>query len=907
MATLPPFPPRRAFGVTLARTALFAVVLMLMLAAALAIDRLPSLHNGRGPRQHVWSLLQHGIAGNTHAHHGLILLASTSEHSTTQRLAQATPDPQLRIFSTGVSGAQHWSARTHRYVVALNGKSRRHNAGYVQTRRRPPVATVRARTAAHADSISSLPAIPAHMEQRAYLTLYVNNVQQGEVLAIIHDGRVWLPLADLQRAGLHGIVAPAQTFDGQSYVSLLSLEPGIVSVFDERALSVSLTAQTAYLGSATVDLGGYAPAGLVHGQSTSSFINYALDWQNFNALAEFSEVGVSSHGNLYYSGLSFQPGGKFVRGLTNATFDNPAKMTRWVVGDTFAQSGLLGGSTFLGGISVSRNFSLNPYYVRYPGVGLTGQVLTPSTAEIYVNGHLVGTRNLVPGSFAITNVPVVAGGGTTQVLVRDAYGRTQTFTSSYYFSTNTLQRGLSEFSYNLGSQRLNVTSASGDYGKLVFAGFDRVGITDWFTGGGRLDAGAGLVSVGPTAAFRLGHGQLGLNGSYSNASGVGGGAAEADYSYQNSILSYGGTLAAMSSQYANLSLAPSADRATSLVAVFAGFAIGPRASVTLTYSASNWRTGGPRQDASLAGSVRLSNKFDLVVAAEHFHEATSSNQYSASLSYQVGRTVLAAVSQEGGTTGSGSAVSLQQSLPLGAGVGYRFERGSGAQLQDDDLVQVQTAYGLYQASYLNPGGVAQKDLLASGALVDVGDGVMFTRAVEDGFAVIDLPGLRGVRGYFNNQEVGRTDGHGRLLVPNLISYYGNRLGINDQDVPLNYSVDATEVTVATPYRGGTLVRFPVKRETAVAGTVVLAEQKSASVPAFGQLRLVLGGGKEVVSELNEHGEFYVEDVAPGRYPAQVDYAAGTCALELNVPTSHGVITQLGAVQCAPQQVGQRAP
>ena len=908
MATFPSSPQRRPLGVALTRTAVFAVILIIVLAAALAIDRLPGLHKpGRGialnPRLHVAL----PVKAKSPAQRGWARPAATHKSGHKGHVAQRASGCGPWISTIALSRTSR-KAAIGSSPVALKQTSRR---AEVSRERRAEKRLVAAQAHHHGQpaqvSSLSLPAGSAQTDQRAYLSLYVNNMPQGEVLAIIHDGHVWLALADLQRAGLHGIVAPTLTFNGQPYVSLQSLEPGIASVFDERALSVTLTAQTGFLGSTTVDMGGYAPPGLLRGKSTSAFVNYALDWQNFNSLSEFSEVGVSSHGNLYYSSLSFQPGGKFVRGLTNATFDNPSKMTRWVIGDAFAQSGLLGGSTFLGGISVSRNFSLNPYYVRYPGVGLTGQVLTPSTAEIYVNGHLVGTRNLAPGSFAITNVPVVAGGGTTQVLVRDAYGRTQTFTSSYYFSTNTLQRGLSEFSYNLGAQRLNVTSASGDYGKLVFAGFDRVGITDWFTGGGRLDAGAGLVSVGPTAALRLGHGQLGLNASYSDASGMSGGAAEADYTYQNSALSYGGTLATMSARYANLSLAPSADRPTSLAAVFAGFAIGPRASVTLTYSASDWRTSGPRQEASLAGSVRLSNRFDLVVAAQHFHEVTSSSQYSASLSYQIGRNVLAAVSQQGGTTGSGSAVSIQQSLPLGTGVGYRFEHGNGTQLEDDDLVQVQTSYGLYQASYLQTGNVGQKDLLASGALVDAGDGIMFTRAVEDGFAVIDLPGLRGVRGYFNNQEVGRTDGRGRLLVPNLISYYGNRLGINDQDVPLNYSVDATEVTIATPYRGGALVRFPVKRETAVTGTVVLAEQRPFSVPAFGQLRLVLGGGKEVVSELDEHGAFYVEDVLPGRYPAQVEYATGTCALELDVPAPHGVLTQLGAVRCSAQQVGQRAP
>jgi outer membrane usher protein len=743
-------------------------------------------------------------------------------------------------------------------------------------------------------------------EHKAYLSLTVNGMDQGEILALVHGGDVWIPLAELARAGIRGVSPPTRTIEGQPYVSLSSLAPGISSTFNDRALSLKLIAQSQDFASTSLNMGGNAPTGMIYGKNTSAFLNYALDWQNFNQVVEFSELGVSSHGNLYYSGFSFGPGGKFVRGLTSATFDNPAHLTRWVLGDTFAEGGVLGGGTFLAGIGVSRNFSLNPYYVRYPGVGLSGQALTPSTAEVYVNGHLVGTRALAPGSFDITNIPVVAGGGTAQVIVRDAFGRTQTLSSAYYYATNVLQKGVSEFSYNLGVQRNNVATSSGDYGHVVFVGFDRVGITDWFTAGARLDAGPGLYSGGPNAALRLGRGQLGLNAAFSHSPGFGGTAAEADYTYQNHLLSYGGTIARMSPYYTTVSLASTADRATSLASAFAGFEIGSRSSVTLDYTASHWRDSGPQQNLALIGSVRLSDKIDVVAAAQHVHASTSANQFTVSLNYQIGRNTIGAVSQQGGSVGSGSAVSVQQSLPLGSGVGYRFERGNGSQIQNDDLVQVQTSYGLYQASYLQSPGFSQKDLLVSGGLVDAGDGVMFSRAVGDGYAVIDLPGVRGVRGYFNNQEIGRTDGRGRLLIPNLIAYYGNRVEISDQDVPLEYSVDATEETVATTYRGGALVRFPVKREIAVTGKMVVANSHKDSVPSFGQLRVTIGG-QAVISELNQRGEFYLENVLPGRYPGIVDYADGSCAFELIVPHEHDMVTQVGSVRCAPPQVSRNTP
>lgn len=760
----------------------------------------------------------------------------------------------------------------------------------------------------YAQSQASLPRTPPSQEQRAYLTFNVNGVDNGEVLAIIRNGDVLIPIADLRRAGIHGINTASQVIDGQPFVSLRSLSPGISYSLDDRNLALRLVAQSQYFSGTVIDLHGNRPSDIVYSKSASAFINYALNWQNFNQLSEFSELGISSHGNLYYTGFNIQPGGKVIRGLSNATFDNPALMKRWVVGDTFANGGELGGSTFLGGISVSRNFSLNPYFVRYPGVGLSGQTLTPSTAEIYVNGHLVGTQQLPPGKFDITNIPVVAGGGNTQVVVRDAFGRTQTLSSRYYYSTTVLQRGLSQYSYNLGAQRSNVGASSADYGPLVFVGSDRVGVTDWFTAGARLDGGPRMISGGPTASVRLGSGQLGMNAALSHASGLSGGAAEVDYSYQNRYLSFGGSLAGISPNYANASLSPVQDRATHLADAFAGFEVGPNASVTLNYATSDLRDGSRRQQLSLAGAVRLSNKFDLVATASHFHTdpSFSANQCFLALNYQLGRNTLAAVSQQGGTGGAGSGISVQQSLPLGTGVGYLFEHGSGSQIQNQDLFQYQTSFGLYQASYLQVNGSSQKAILASGGLVDAGDGIMFTRAVEDGFAVIDLPNLRGVRGYFNNQLVGRTDAKGRLLIPNLLAYYRNKVEISDQDIPLDYSVQGTEETVAPPYRGGALVRFPVQRVSAITGSMVVDDMRKFSVPSFGQLRMMVDG-QPVVSELGRRGEFYLENVAPGRYPGEVEYADGLCAFQLVVPGGRDAVTDVGRIRCAPPQVSGTAP
>lgn len=826
-------------------------------------------------------------------HHGTAAAGAPIHHRSRSHLLTLRGLPlsnRARSKAVRLGSTTHSSPVTHSTTSIASSRSTKTS----------PVSVHRGR-ASRSATVAIAPSFepqPAAQDGRAILSFTVNGVDDGQVVVELRHDDVLVPLADLERASLH--VSPAVIMiDGRAYVSLDSLLPGITYAFSQRDLSLTITAQSQDLGPTVVDLSrGNRPLDILYAQNSSFFFNYALDWTNFSQLADFSELGISSHGNLYYTGFNVGPTGKFLRGLTNATFDNPSLMKRLVVGDAYAESGELGGSTYFAGLSVSRNFNLNPYFVQYPGVGISGQTLSPSTAYIYVNGNLVGTQQLPPGTFQINNIPVVAGSGNTQVVVRDAFGRTQTLSSSYNFSTTVLQRGLSQYSYDAGAQRSDVSSSNGHYGPLIFVGSDRVGITDWLTAGARLEKSPGLISGGPTASVRLGSGQLGFSAAFSRAGGLGGDAGQLDYSYQGRQVSFGGSLSGESAHYANVSLTTQQDRAMQFADAYAGAEVGHHASLTLNYSASRSRDSGWSHAVSLAGAIQLSNNFDLTATASRLHDGSNhaGNQYFLALNYQVGRNTLGAVSQQGGSTGGGNGVSVQQSLPLGSGIGYLFSHGTGSEIHDQDLFQYQSPLGLYQASYLQTGGSRQEDLLASGGVVDAGDGLMFTRAVEDSFAVVDLPDLRGVRGYFNNQLVGTTDAKGRLLIPDLLSYYGNRLQISDQDIPLDYNIVSTEETVAPPYRGGALVRFPVERVQAAKGTIFVDRPSRLSIPSFGQLRLSVDG-RQLESELGAQGEFYLENVAPGQYSGIVDYADGSCAVHMTIPKRLAPVSDIGLIRC----------
>ena len=289
--------------------------------------------------------------------------------------------------------------------------------------------------------------------ERVLLPVSVNGVSKGELLAFLEDGDIFLRVADLEDAGVRGFSGRRVPAPEGELVALGSLAPDVTFSFDTEAVALTLTTFPRYLGNTTRDLGNSRPDSIAYSTDTSAFVNYSVNWHNFKSLDAFAETGVSFHGNLLYASGSRDAQGRFTRGLTSYTVDDREHLTRWVVGDDFASAGTLGGALLLGGVGVSRNFELDPYFVRYPTFGLSGAVMTPSTADVYVNGAIVRREQLPPGQFDLTNLPVPAGSGNATVVIRDAFGGERTLASPFYSSSAVLARGLSEYTYNIGFVR----------------------------------------------------------------------------------------------------------------------------------------------------------------------------------------------------------------------------------------------------------------------------------------------------------------------------------------------------------------------------------------------------------------------------------------------------------------------
>lgn len=732
--------------------------------------------------------------------------------------------------------------------------------------------------------------------------LVVDGVAQGDIQVRLRGADVLAPVARLQEVGIDVSQRPQETIEGAAYIPLPSLAPAMTYAIDTQELILRLDNQARLGQTALLDLQSRPPPNIEYSRPLSSFLNYAVQARNFNAFDGFGEFGASWHGHLLLSDFRMRYDGKFIRGLSSLTFDDRPGMRRVVVGDSFSQTGLLGGGLFIGGVKLTRQFSLNPYFIRFPSFGMSGAVSTQSQAQVYVNGRLVGTQNIQPGAFELQNIPMINGAGTTEVVLKDVYGRQQVVASPYYFSTGVLKPGLNEYSYGAGARRYNVGVESFDYGRPVVQGLHRLGLTNWLTGGLQAELSQDLAQGGAMVTTRTMFGEIeaAIAGSYEmqGASGV---AGSLGYSYLSRHFSAGGLARAQSNHYANLTLPSWANRSLLEGTVFVAKPIGNRVSLTLQYTGAAYRDSPRRDRVGLLGNIRIADYTNLTanVAYQRFDVQ---NQFEAfvMLTQHLGGNTTASLAHNQQGSRMRESAQIQKPLGLGEGYGYRATVEGGDVFHAEALGQYQTEFGRYEVAYDRLGSQNNVMATASGALVLIGGGLFATRPMSDSFALLQVPDVKGVRGYLNHQPVGATDSDGDLLIPFLLPYYGNRISIADEDIPLTRSIDRTERIVAPPYRGGALARFAARPVQGVTGFIQMLRDGTAITPAYGQLIVDLGD-KVMESPLGERGQFYLESIPTGvSLPARVEHEDATCEFTMMVRASKSAanfLINVGVQKC----------
>jgi outer membrane usher protein len=501
----------------------------------------------------------------------------------------------------------------------------------------------------------------------------------------------------------------------------------------------------------------------------------------------------------------------------------------------------------------------------------------------------------------------LSGVSNTEVVVKNAFGGSQVINAPFYVGATLLQPGLNSYQYSIGPMRNNLSTSSWQYGPLALSAGHSIGVTSWFTPGYRLEATRDLISGGPqfTVGSSFGAAQLALAASEDRRQGGNGAAASFLYQYISPQFGVDSQLQWMSPHYSNLTQSSSINRPIIQANSSINYSLG-KVSFGLQHVYSRSRdakTGGSTLHQILASMfLTLSERVNLSVTLGHELPGNqlSANEAFVGLSYYLGNTTTAMASYAHERSESSAVGSLQKGLPYGPGYGYLLQArgGSGGSPQQAALLQYQTEKGYYEGDYYHLGDKSSGTMTLAGGVIGIGRRLFLTRPVQNGFALVRVPGVSNVECEWSNQSVAITDRAGDCLYPNLLPYYGNQLGINDKNIPLNYSVGATQKVIAVPYRGGAMIKFPVHTIHQIIGHLLVLDSGKRIVPANGQV--TVHSKPDLISPIGDDGEFYFEDIPVGTVNALVEYKDGSCSFNVVVPEFKEPLYKMGIVTCKKQ-------
>ncbi|WP_458071123.1 fimbria/pilus outer membrane usher protein [Rhodanobacter sp. BL-MT-08] len=746
----------------------------------------------------------------------------------------------------------------------------------------------------------SLLCSPGVMAQSSKMLLdfCVNGSCYGTAFVLVRHSHILVEDDALKRASipLEGVaeerIGAKQFVDITAYAAKGSVE------LDDKAgrLSVNLPANA--FAANSLNLNPRA-AVLKPTAVPSLFVNYALNAGSQDGSASaYLDGGVAYGQWLLRDTPSWSQSQGFSRGLTRLEYDDSSHLRRLTIGDQYVfSSDGLGGTALLGGIGLVRAFDLDPYLITFPQPTISGLLQAPGTVDIYKNGVLVGQRQIAAGPFNLSGLGLGPGANNVSVVIHDPFGGTRTLQQSFYGATQLLSQGLSDYAFQAGIERTSTLANGYEAGRGVLLLRQNYGFTNALTAGYRMEAENGLVNAGTSASVRLPIGYLSGGIAASRNHGEQGQGSSLGYQYSNQRVSLGVGVQTYSSDYSRIGddLLPASVRPRRVS--YANASWSPFGRFSLQASAGDivYASGARQRNVGINGTFNLPGDVSLLLGVNRQLNRPGDNdkQLTANLVIPLGNGSIGFNGTHDANSGSSYGFSAQRSVPTDTGWGYSVNAQQGSS-GASDLAQLdyQGRDGLVQFTGQRFGGQTSGNILVSGSVIAMDDHVYAGRVLQNGYALVETPGVADVGITRENQPVGKTDANGTLLVTNLLPYQANKVGIDQNSVPLQYQIDSTQQMMSVPRLGGTIVRFGVHTLHAARGTLTL----DGKPVQYGNATLQ-AGNKSLKTLIGLDGSFYFPDLPAGNYQLRANTGSGDMRCMLHMPASKKPMTNLGKLSC----------
>ena len=525
---------------------------------------------------------------------------------------------------------------------------------------------------------------------------------------------------------------------------------------------------------------------------------------------------------------------------------------------------------------------------------LEGSATVPSVVDVYVNNALQGSREVAPGPFELTNVPVQSGGGTVQLVMHDLLGRQVVTEQSYYASSVLLRRGLHDFSYEIGFVRSGFGTRSNDYGAPIASTSHRYGLTDRITleGHAQVSRAAQVAGLGVNLSlFDLGI--IGGAASVSRSARGGGALVSGSFERRGSGFSMGLRAEYATAGYSFVGIGDGNRPARLSAQAFADL---PVFGGSLGLNLIHRERRGDEENESLAGlfaNVPLVDAASLQLFARRAVAGNGRTVLGAHLAIALGggRSASASVEHRG-DGGFSHNLSYQQDAPTGIGSGYRASaRFDGGRRTLESAYSYNAAPVSVGAHLSRAGSRTGIRLSARGSVGLVGGRVFASRSLGTSFAQVQVGRHAGVRVYADNQLIGVTGEDGSLVIPSLRAFDRNMLRIDETDLPLDVQIARTEIPVRPFARAGAVVRFAVRTERGVLLQVRLED--GSALPAGALIRVPGDAELYVVASA---GEVYIPTL-DGTALLEASWGERRCAFQVTVPEGDDPQPRIAGLVC----------
>ncbi len=602
--------------------------------------------------------------------------------------------------------------------------------------------------------------------------------------------------------------------------------------------------------------------------------------------------------------------GGYKRYDTSFRTAHAASATTWEFGDFITRSLSDASAVRLGGVQISRDFSVRPDIITYPLPRFAGRAALPSTVELLIDGRIVTNTQVDPGQFLLDTLPFNSGAGQAQLVVTDIHGQATTTNLPFYISSNLLASGLTDFAISAGFFRENYARKNFSYGDFAASASLRHGISDSITGQMRAEYSKDFWLLGGGFQGRLAMlGILSASMAHSQYQGQSGQSWSVGYDYQAGRLSLALRHMRQSRYFVDLGkldlLTGPAARRHSLASL--NLSMGQWGSVGLNYveyqSERENRDPETNRYANLQWSLPVGSRWQVYAQAGRDFSPRGWNASLAatvSLGPKIGSLTAGVTDQNRGQRSYRADYS--RALPTDGGFGWnvganRTEDGSQNWRAD---IQLRTQAAQFRFGGFGAMGQQKRDQHSlwagvSGGLVLIDGFFVAANQLPSSFALVSTNGYADIPVRYEHQLIGRTNKNGHLFIPSVTPWYSAKIAIDPLDLPANVSAPQVEQSLAIASGRGAHVRFSIRPLQPALAAIRGPNGQfiAAGSPVY--------AGQTIVTYVGWDGLLYLEDSAavPDARVIIAPESGEKCAVTLPLHSLSPDHWSIGELPCLP--------